>query len=158
MGMVMHLPWHGDVCTTDLLPSPFPQILLHICLSVCLSVCRAGVIRKTHVVESSFFDVPLLHSSLKTAKKSFLQLATDQVDKETQMNKYMACGNTDMLLQKFSSKNAMEKGEKWSGKHIARSGVANTWPEVELSGNNMVLLVVQFVRAFAFFISDASLV
>jgi hypothetical protein len=73
------------------------------------------------------------------------------------MNKYMACGNTDMLVQKFSSKNAMEKGEKWSGKHIARSGVANTWPEVELSGNNMVLLVVQFVRAFAFFISDASL-
>ncbi|KAH8961764.1 hypothetical protein BDL97_05G065400 [Sphagnum fallax] len=46
-----------------------------------------------------------------------------------------------MLVQKFSSKNAMEKGEKWSGKHIARSGVANTWPEVELSGNNMVLLV-----------------
>jgi len=31
-----------------------------------------------------------------------------------------------------------------------RSGVANTWPEVELSGNNMVLLVVPFVRAFAF--------
>jgi hypothetical protein len=55
-----------------------------------------------------------------------------------------------MLVQKFSSKNAMEKGEKWSGKHIARSGVANTWPEVELSGNNMVLLVVPFVRAFAF--------
>ncbi len=86
--MVMHLPWHGDVCTTDLLPSPFPQILLHICLSVCLSLSlslsRAGVIGKTHVVESSFFDVPLLHSSLKTAKKSFLQLATDQVDKETQ--------------------------------------------------------------------------
>ncbi|CAK9225952.1 unnamed protein product [Sphagnum troendelagicum] len=27
-----------------------------------------------------------------------------------------------MLLQKFSSKNAMEKGEKWSGKHMARSG------------------------------------
>jgi hypothetical protein len=68
--MVMHLPWYGDVCPTDLLPSPFSPILLHICLSV----CRAGVIRKTHVVESSFLDVPLLHSSLKTAKKSFLQL------------------------------------------------------------------------------------
>lgn len=61
----------------------------------------------------------------------------------------MACGNTDMLMQKFSPKNVMEK---------ERSGVANTWPEAELSGNNMVLLEVQFVRAFAFFISDASLV
>jgi hypothetical protein len=44
----------------------------------------------------------------------------------------------------------MEKGEKWS--------VANTWPEVELSGNNMVLLVVPFVKSFAIFISDASIV
>jgi hypothetical protein len=66
--------------------SPNFTAYLPVCLSVCLSLSlsRAGVIRKTHVVESSFFDVPLLHSSLKTAKKSFLQLATDQVDKETQ--------------------------------------------------------------------------
>jgi hypothetical protein len=41
-------------------------------------------------------------------------------------------------VQKFSSKNAMEK---------ERSGAANTCPAVELSGNNMVLLMVPFVKA-----------
>jgi hypothetical protein len=73
--MEMYVP---QIC----FPHLFPQLY---CIFACLSVCRAGVIRKTHVVESSFFDVPLLYLFLfEDGKETFpATAATDQVDKET---------------------------------------------------------------------------
>ncbi len=117
MGMVMHLPWYGDVCPTDLLPSPFSPILLHICLSV----CRAGVIRKN---SRSWKLIPWCSTAtflFEDGKEKFPATATDQVDKETQWT------NVWLVVTQICRCKSSHQRMPWKKREVERQIHAQQW-------------------------------